>query len=116
MIYLFIKGLISGIIVMVVTETSKRSPALGALIVSLPIVSILGMIWLWQDTKDVNRLAVHSESTFWYVLPSLPMFLVLPRLLHAGINFYVALLVCCVGTAILYALFSFILSKFGVNL
>ena len=65
---------LSGIIVAVVSEVAKRSPAFGALIVSLPLVSPLVILRLWRDTADAARIASHAESTFWYVLPSLPMF------------------------------------------
>lgn len=115
-LYLAFKSLFSGIIVAVVSETAKRSPAFGALIVSLPIVSILGMIWLYQETKDTARLAAHSAATFWYVLPSLPMFLILPRLLNNGVNFYLALLLCCAITACLYGGMTLLLPKLGIQI
>jgi hypothetical protein len=66
MLYLILKAAISGVIVAIVSETARRSPGLGALIVSLPLVSILGMIWLWRDTRDPERLAIHAGATFWY--------------------------------------------------
>ena len=79
MTYLIIKALLSGIIVMIVSEVARRSPGLGGLIASLPLVSILGIIWLWRDTSDIERIAAHAEATFWFVLPSLTMFLVFPQ-------------------------------------
>jgi hypothetical protein len=87
MIYFIFKGPLSGLIVAIVSEVAKRSPAFGALIVSLPLISLLGIIWLWRDTKDIDRIAGHAQSAFWYVLPSLPMFLVLPTLLRNGMGF-----------------------------
>lgn len=114
--YAIIKAAISGILVSVVSETAKRSPALGALIASLPLVSILAMIWMWRETGDSERIAVHAESTFWYVLPSLPMFLVLPALLRSGIQFYVALTLSCALTAILYLMMIWALKRFGLSL
>ena len=91
MLYLVIKALLSGVIIMAVSEIARRSPAVGALVVSLPLVSLLAIIWLWRDTKDVTRIADHAEATFWYVIPSLPMFLVLPWMLRGGVAFWVAL-------------------------
>ena len=111
-----IKAIISGILIAAASETAKRSPAFGALIASLPLVSILTMIWLWHDTKDTERLAAHSESTFWFVLPSLPMFLILPAFLRAGMNFYLAMGLCCVITATLYFAMIMILKKLGISL
>ena len=88
MTYLILKALLSGVIVAAVSEISKRFPGLGGLIASLPLVSVLGMIWLWRDTADPQRLAAHATGTFWFVLPSLPMFFVLPALLRQGPPFW----------------------------
>ena len=91
MTYLIVKAIVSGFIIAVVSEVARRSPGFGALIASLPLVSILGMMWLWHDTGDNDRLADHATATFWFVLPSLPMFLLVPALLRGGMNFWVAL-------------------------
>jgi hypothetical protein len=74
MTYLIIKAAVSGVLVMIISEVARRSPGLGGLIASLPLVSVLGIIWLWRDTSDLERIASHAEATFWFVLPSLPMF------------------------------------------
>ena len=100
MAYLILKAALSGLIVMLVSEVAKRSPAFGALIVSLPLLSILAMIWLWRDTGDTARIADHAQATFWYVLPSLPMFLVLPALLRHGVGFWPALAISCLLTTL----------------
>ncbi len=75
MVYLAAKALLSGVIIAIVSEVAKRSPGIGALITSLPLISVLAMIWLWRDTSDVVRIASYAEATFWLVLPTLPMFL-----------------------------------------
>jgi hypothetical protein len=116
MLYLLIKAAISGVIVAVVSETARRHPGLGALIVSLPLVSILGMIWLWRDTHDPQRLAAHAGATFWYVLPSLPMFLLLPALIRRGAGFWPALGAACLLTVALYAAMVAIGPRFGLRL
>ena len=116
MVYFIIKCALSGIIVAVVSEVAKRSPAFGALIVSLPLVSLLGILWLWRDTGDADRIASHAESTFWYVLPSLPMFLVLPAMLRAGVGFWSSIGASCALTVVLYFIAAWSLAKFGVNL
>ena len=82
MLYLAIKAGLSGIIIAIVSEVAKRYPGFGALIASLPLVSVLGMIWLWHDKPDVPNMAAHVDATFWFVLPSLPMFLLMPALLR----------------------------------
>jgi hypothetical protein len=105
-----------GLIIAVVSEVARRSPTHGALIVSLPLVSLLGILWLWRDTKDIDRIAAHAESTFWYVLPSLPMFLVLPAMLRAGLGFWSSLGVSCLLTVALYLATAWILARFGIIL
>jgi len=116
MLYPFLKAMLSGVIIMVVSEVAKRSPALGALIVSLPLVSILAILWLWHDTGDRVRVAAQAEATFWYVLPTLPMFLVLPMLLRQGIGFWPALGGVCFMTFVLYLVSVWLAARFGVNL
>lgn len=102
MLYLLIKALLSGAIVAAVSEIAKRFPGLGGLVASLPLVSVLGMMWLWRDTHDVNRMAAHATGTFWFVLPSLPMFLLIPALLKRGVGFWPALALGCLLTIMLY--------------
>ena len=116
MLYLLVKAAISGMIVAVVSETARRSPGLGALVVSLPLVSILGMIWLWHDTHDAGRMAAHAEATFWYVLPSLPMFLLMPVLMRRGLTFWPSLAAGCVLTVILYGLMVVVGPRLGLKL
>src|SRR5580765_3639307 len=103
MLYLAIKALLSGLIVAAVSEIAKRYPGLGGLVASLPLISVLGMIWLWRDTGDPVRMAAHAEGTFWFVLPSLPMFLLIPWLLRQGWSFWPTLLLGCALTIALYA-------------
>ena len=116
MFYLALKAALSGIIIAIVSEVAKRSPGFGALIASLPLVSVLGMMWLWHDTKDAARLAAHAEATFWFVLPSLPMFLLIPLLLRSGMNFWAALLAGCALTVALYLLMVTAGARLGLRL
>lgn len=116
MLYLALKAGLSGVIIAAASELARRAPALGALILSLPLISLLAFIWLWRDSGDNARIAALSESTFWYVLPTLPMFLVLPALLRHGVGFWTAMLACCALTFALYLLTVWTLGKFGVAL
>lgn len=116
MFYAVIKALLSGVIVLIVSEVAKRYPGWGGLIASLPLVSLLGIIWLWRDTSDTVRVAAHAEATFWFVLRSLPMFLVFPALLRANVTFWPALGLSCALTMALYALTIWLLPRFGVTL
>lgn len=116
MLYLVVKAAISGIIVALASEFARRQPALGALILSLPLTSILGIIWLWHDTDDTTRVAALAQSTFWYVLPTLPMFLLVPLLLRAGVGFWPSLAAGCALTVALYLITVWALAKFGIAL
>ena len=116
MTYLLVKAALSGLIVAIVSEVARRSPGIGALIASLPLVSILGMIWLWRDTGDAGRIAAHAEATFWFVLPSLPMFLVTPALMRAGVGFWPALIAGCILTIALYLVLLWLAPRIGLKL
>lgn len=116
MFYLAIKAAISGVIVATVSEVAKRYPGIGGLIASLPLVSVLGMIWLWRDTHDPDRMAAHVSGTFWFVLPSLPMFLIIPMLLKRGMTFWPALAIGCAVTIALYAFSTWAAPKVGLRL
>jgi len=101
---------------MAVSEIAKRSPAFGALVASLPLVSLLAIMWLWRDTGDTTRIANHAEATFWYVIPSLPMFLAFPYMLRHGVGFWFALLAACILTVALYGATILVAARFGVKL
>ena len=116
MLYMLIKAGLSGVIIAVVSEVARRNAGFGALIASLPLVSVLGMIWLWRDTHEPERLAAHAGATFWYVLPSLPMFLLIPLMLRRGAPFWAALAAGCVLTIGLYLAMIWIAPRFGVKL
>lgn len=116
MLYVIIKALLSGVIIAAASELAKRSPGIGALILSLPLVSILAFIWLWRDGSDTQRIASLAESTFWLVLPTLPMFLVLPMLLRNGLGFWPALGLSSLMTMLLYGLMVWMLGRFGITL
>ncbi|HWI87321.1 MAG TPA: DUF3147 family protein [Sphingomonas sp.] len=116
MLYLIIKAMLSGAIVAAVSTIAKHYPGLGALVASLPLVSVLGMIWLWHDRPDPQNMAAHATATFWYVLPSLPMFLLMPVLMRQGISFWAALLAGCTLTVALYLTMIWIGPRFGLRL
>jgi hypothetical protein len=116
MLWFAIKAALSGLIVATVATVAKRYPGFGALIASLPLVSVLGMIWLWHDKPDTANMAAHAQATFWFVLPSLPMFLLIPAMLRAGIPFWISLLAGCALTIALYLAMTWIGPRFGLRL
>jgi hypothetical protein len=116
MLWYVIKITITAVIIVIISEISKRLPLLGSLIASLPLISVLGMIWIFSETKDVQKIITHAEGTFWYVIPSLPMFLLMPWMLRKGISFYISLVFGILITILLYFLMTKILARFGMNL
>lgn len=116
MIPLIAKALLSGALIVAIAEIGKRQPAVAALVASLPLVSVLGMMLLWAGKPDAENMAQHAQATFWYVLPSLPMFLLIPLLLRHGIGFWIALAAGCALTVLLYALMTTLGARFGLRL
>jgi hypothetical protein len=97
-----VKIVVTALLVVAISEVSKRSSFVGALLASIPIVSVLAMIWLYTDTRDVAQVAALSRSVFWLVLPSLVLFLLLPVLLTRGHAFYASLAVSIGATILVY--------------
>ena len=96
------RALLAGAMIAAISEIGRRLPATAAIVASLPLVSVLGMVFLWHQRPDAENMAIHSAATFWYVLPSLPMFLIIPVLLRAGAGFWGSLLAGCLLTVMLY--------------
>lgn len=116
MLHLAVKALISGLIVAAASEVARRWPTVGGLIVSLPLVSLLAFVWLWNDTADTDRVAALSISTFWFFLPSMPLFLILPWLLRSGVGFWAAFALGVAITAILYLAMFWAAPRLGLKL
>lgn len=116
MLYLIVKAAISGAIVAAVSEIARRYPGWGGLVASLPLTSLLAMIWLWRDSGESLRVAELSQSTFWFILPSMPLFVTLPLLLRSGVGFWASIAVVIVGTLALYALMFWAAPKLGIRL
>lgn len=116
MMVLVARALLSGLLIALIAEIGRKLPAVGALVASLPLVSVLGMMLLWRDRPDAENMAIHAEATFWYVLPSLPMFLVIPRMLRSGVPFWAALATGCALTVTLYIAMMQIGPRMGLKL
>ena len=116
MLYLLIKALVSGAIVAAVSEIARRFPGWGGLLASLPLVSVLAMTWLYVDTRDPLKVADLAISTFWFFLPSIPMFLIIPALLRSGWSWAATMALAIVITLALYALMFWIAPRLGLRL
>lgn len=115
MVYYIIKVLLSSVIIVTISEVSKKSSLIGGILASLPLVSILGIIWLYIDTQNTQQIIELSKSIFWLVIPSLTLFIALPILLNKGVNFYLALIISIFLMVLFYYLTIFILDKIGIH-
>lgn len=116
MLYLVIKALSSGIIIAAVSEIAKRNNTAASIIHSLPFISLLAFIWLYAETKDAALIGRHAYGTFWFVLPTLPMFLLMPWLIQKLGGFWQALGAGILLSIVLYWLTMRLLKTAGVNL
>ena len=109
------KGLLSGAIVVAASEIAKKSSIFGALIVSLPIISILSLFWLYNDTKDTAKVADFAEGILWLVIPALSLFIILPYLLRRDWSFEAAITVGIIATIMAYAIGVYFATQFNVT-
>ncbi len=116
MLYLVLKIGISAVIVGAVSEIARRYPTWGGLVASLPLTSLLAMLWLWRDTGDSERIAELSTSIIWFIMASLPLFIALPLLLRSGVGFWTSMTIVVAGTLALYALMFWAGPRIGLKL
>lgn len=109
-----IKIAITAILVVAISEVAKRSSLLGAVLASIPLTSVLALVWLYADTGDAQKVADLATGIFWLVLPSLVLFIALPLLLRSGHPFGVSLITACGLTVVAYFLMLAILKRFGI--
>jgi hypothetical protein len=111
-----VKIVVTALIIVLVNKIQLVNDRLSALLIALPFTSLIAMIWMHQEKQTTTRIANHAEGTFWFVLPTLPMFLVFPWLLRQGWSFWPALLMNCAMTVALFWLTVIVLRKFGIDL
>lgn len=115
MLWLVTKYLTTAALVVLITELAKRSDKLGGLVAALPLVTILTLIWLHLENQPAAKVANHAWYTFWYVVPTLPMFLAFPALLPR-LGFWLTLLASVLITVACFALFALFMHRFGIEL
>jgi len=113
--YLVAKYLLTAAVVVLVSEVAKRSDQMGAVLASLPLVTVLTLIWLHVESQSELKISNHAYYTFWYVLPTLPMFLAFPWLM-SRFGFWLSLLASVAITALCFVVFAVVMRKFGVSL
>lgn len=115
MSWIITKYALTAAVVVLVTELAKRSDRLGGLIAALPLITVLSLIWLYVERQPAEKIANHAWYTFWYVLPTLPMFLAFPALLPR-LGFWPTLLACVVITLVCFVAFAALVRRFGIDL
>lgn len=115
MTYIIIKYLITAAVVVMASEFAKTSDKLGSLITALPLVTVLTLIWLFVENQSTTKISNHAYYTFWYVIPTLPMFLLFPFLLPK-LGFWPTLASCIIFTLVIFYVYAHVLKGFGVDL
>ena len=113
--FVIVKYIVTAVVVVIVSEFAKASDKLGGLVASLPLVTVLTLIWLYVENQPVSKIANHAYYTFWYVIPTLPMFLLFPYLL-SKLGFWPTLLSCIVMTLVIFYVYAIVLKNFGIDL
>ena len=114
--FYWIKIAVTTILIVTISEIAKRSTLLGAILASIPLISVLALFWLYVETEDIDRVSTLATSVFWLVLPSLALFVSLPILLRYGLNFYLSIGLSISITVLCYFLMITILNHFGFKL
>ena len=115
MAWIITKYFLTAGVVVLVSELANRSDRLGGFFAALPLVTVLALIWLYVENQSQEKIANHAWYTFWYVIPTLPMFLAFPLLLPR-IGFWSSLLACIVITIVCFGLFGLVARRFGIEL
>ena len=116
MAYYIMKVAVSAILIVAIAEIARRSSMIGALLASVPLVSVMAMIWLYVDTRDVERVGALASGIFWLVLPSLALFIALPLLLKQGVGFYPSMGISVAVTIACYGIMITLLHQFGIKI
>lgn len=116
MAYLIFKYAVTSFLVVLISEVAKRSDKLGGLIAALPLVTVLVLFWLYFEKQSVEKIANHAWYTFWYVIPTLPMFLVFFPYVIKHHGFWMAIIISIVVTILSFVVFASITKKFGIHL
>ena len=116
MLYYIAKIAVTTLLIVLISEIAKRSSFWGSVLASIPLISVLAMVWLYIDTKDVAKISALSTGVFWLVLPSLPLFVILPVMLEKGFGFYTALSLSLIVTVACYWGTVAALGHYGIKL
>jgi hypothetical protein len=115
MVWIITKYLLTAGMVVFISEVAKRSDRLGGFIAALPLMTLLTLVWLYVENQPQEKIANHAYYTFWYVIPTLPIFLLFPYLLPK-LGFWITIGTCVVAIVLCFGLFALVMKGFGINL
>lgn len=116
MTYYITKLIITTLLIVLISEISKRSSLVGALLAAIPLVSILAMTWMYVDTNSSTSAVEFSNRIVWLIAPSMTLFIIFPLLIKKGLGFYPSMSAAIVATVTAYYLMILVLGKFGIKL
>jgi len=116
MLFLITKYAVTAFIIVLVSEVAKRTDRIGALIAALPFVTILAMFWLYVEKQPIEKISNHAYYTFWFVLPTIPMFLLMPFLFKKGFGFWPTMTAGALCTILCFLLTALFARRIGVDL
>ena len=115
MTIIIIKFITTAAIIVLISEVAKFSDKLGALIASIPIITFITLFWLFYENQSNEKIANHAYYTFWYVLPTLPMFLFFPWIIK-HLSFWPSFLLSILLTIIIFFIYAYFLKRFNIHL
>jgi len=113
--YFIIKTLVTALIIVLVSEIAKKYTWTAAVIVSIPLTSLLAFIWLYYDTRDVQKVIDLSLGTIVMTIPSILFFILLPIMLKFKQNFTFSIVVAVLSTSLAYFFFIILIKKINFN-
>ena len=116
MLYFLTKTILTAIIIIIVSEIAKKSSLLAAIIISIPLTSLLAFIWVYWESKDTEKIIDLSYNTMIMTIPSITFFIILPIMLKFKFNFSISIIISILSTSIAYYIFVYFLKKYGITI
>jgi len=115
MTYYIIKLIVTTLLIVLISEISKRSSLAGAILAAIPLVSILAMTWMYVDTNESSKAVEFSKNIVWLIAPSMTLFIAFPILIQKGVGFYPSMMISITLTVLAYYSVIFFLEKAGIR-
>ena len=83
--------LVAVAIIVIASELSKKNTSFAAILLGLPIVLFTSFTFIWEESKDINKISLLTQETVIILLAGIPFLFLLTWLLKNGFNYYFAL-------------------------